>query len=222
MRQLGDLRDEEPQHPKRHDDRENGLGIRALKLGQLDGVDPGLGLDLVASRVEQALLFAQCCLRRAREGGDLHARGGVGDTALAKHRHGRGDRPLRTDIDRRRQDELGDVLVEQIVGGGHLREPEVDDHRLALCGDEHVRATQIAVRDARFAHDPHLFPHAVQEVVGDVLGGQGVDGLSRHQLVHQDHRAVFQFGAGFQARSAHPRPFGPHRGHGLVLHGPSQ
>ncbi len=85
--------------------------------------------------------------------------------------HSGSDRPFGADHDAERREHLRNVGVEEAVGDGDLREPEVDQPGGTVVLHEHVRSAQVAVCGPVVAQQGHLGPDRPHQVVGH--GGVG-------------------------------------------------
>src|SRR5262245_7690240 len=80
-----------------------------------------------------------------------------------------GARKYVADPDGERGEQLGDGVVQQQRGGGHLAEAEVDDPALLPpVVDEEVGLAQVAVGDPVAAQDGGLLPDPVEQAVADL------------------------------------------------------
>ena len=189
-REIRQLRDEKVGDGGEEGDDEHRLAIDAFELLELHLLDTCLCHDLGLELPEQAGMFLQCSLCRTAQRLHLEARQCVAHRIGTEYVDCGADRPFGTDHDSERREHLCDVGVEDAVGHGHLREPEVDQPRNAVVLHEHVGAAQVAMCGPVVAQQGHLRPDCPHQVVGHVVVGDPVERRPVDHLVGEQHRVV--------------------------------
>ena len=89
-----------------------------------------------------------------------------------------------------RGEQLGDVGVEHLVGGGDLGEAEVDEPGPPVGGEQHVGEAQVAVGDAMRAQLRDALPDLRQHRVRDGLVCDAVERVAGGALVGEQEAVV--------------------------------
>ena len=129
------------------------------------------------------------------------------------------DRALGPDVQRGGGEELSDVRVEECAPRRDLAEPEVGEPRVAGGIDEDGGEGHAAVRDAVLSERGDEAPHLPQEVVGDVVVGEGGEGPAVDRVERDQHRIRAHFGDRAHARRPDADVTGLERHQRLVLDG---
>ena len=159
---------------------------------------------------------------RAAQRPRLEPGDGTGQRVVIDGRQGRHDRTFGADVDARRADELGDVVGEQQLGGGHLAEPEVDDPHRAVGAEEHVREAQVTMGDPVAAQVGDCLPDGEEDLVGDVVRVELIERLAGHCVVGEHERVRLGRRKCPQARCTDAEVASGEREQRLVLDGAAQ
>jgi hypothetical protein len=137
---------------------------------------------------------AQRRARGARQRDRLEHGQAVRDGVRAEHAHRGRHRALGAHAQSEGGHELGDVHAQQQIARRDLAAAQIrEDHRAGTIHQNRV-AREPAVRDAPGLERLHLVPGVAQQIVGDQLVGQGVQGVRAGVLVDEHHGVRAQLG----------------------------